>query len=141
MQKRVYNLKKAFLDVFGFTEADWSKIMDLQKSAIEDAVHYPSIEHSFHKILLNLPTLITCDLISVLNNLKASFNSPSVKQYKKYLEDKVPHCCSFLLPWIEGYYEVKKGNFKCAVRVGRIEPLGDRKKEPIWVSHNQSQSK
>ncbi|ADY13374.1 hypothetical protein [Sphaerochaeta globosa] len=27
------------------------------------------------------------------------------------------------------------------VRVGRIEPLGDRKKEPIWVSHNQSQSK
>lgn len=31
--------------------------------------------------------------------------------------------------------------FGSSVRVGRIEPLGDRKKEPIWVSHNQSQSK
>lgn len=122
----INNLKEALFVVFGFSEDDWSKILDLLKSAIEDAVHYPTMEHSFHKILLDLPTLITCDLISVLNNLKASFNSPSVKQYKKYLEDNVPHCCSFLLPWIEGYYEVKKavaaeeeegveGNFVCAM--------------------------
>jgi hypothetical protein len=116
---RVYfvkNMKKAFEVVFGYTNAEWDCLRQLLNEGIDNGPFFPSLEHSFHRVLLNsFPPLITCNLVFVLNNLKGAFNSPTCKQYIRYLEEKAPHCSSFLIPWIDGYYEAKQGNLEGAV--------------------------